>query len=205
MWFSSSHLFVRTYFCYFQHLNDFDHLISFCVVVVVVLLDVMWIWHTLALAQSSKRTSSNATKNVRKPMKRLDQFVHPMAMYIVHYVKWKRKRVAVVWFQCHWKIVQQLPFVIPIVMRMRPQIQPVSFVVQIINFIAANAICAKNIAVNIYSLYRWNVVWPHSHLKDALECVHRIMVCKFSFHRKRFGHFLTILIHFCRPCMRLRQ
>lgn len=123
-----------------------------------------------------KRTSSNATKNVRTPMKRLDQFVHPMAMCIVHYAKWKRKRVAVVWCQCHWKIVQQLPFVMPIVMRKRPQIQPVSFVVQIINFIAANAICAKNIAVNIYSLYRWNVVWPHSHSKDALECVHRIMV-----------------------------
>lgn len=133
--------------------------------------DVTSIWHTSVRVQSSKRTSSNAPKSVRTPMKQPDRSVHPMGMCIVHCAKWKRRHVAAVWFLCHWRIVRPPLTVTRIVMPKRLH----SFAVQTINFIAANARCEKRIAANTCSSYRWSAVWPHSHSKDAPECVHKTM------------------------------
>lgn len=171
MRFSSSHLLVSTFTAFINSATIIAKLIrmNFALLFPVENADEMWIWLTLARVQSWKPTSSNAVKNVRKPMKQLDQFVHPMVMCTEHCAKWKRKRVAAEWFRFRWKIVQPPPTAIRIVMRKRPH----SSVVRTINSTAASVKCERRIAASTCSLYRWSVAWPRSRSKDVPECAHK--------------------------------
>lgn len=131
---------------------------------------VTWIWLTLVLVRNSKRIYFSAMKNANRLIQQLDQFVHPMETFIVHYAKWKRKRVELASFQFHLKIVQQLLTAMLIAMQNQHHL----FVDLITNSIEANAKCAKKIAASTCLSYQWSVVWLHLHSKDAPECVHRI-------------------------------